>query len=120
MSKGVTMTINYEKCEQYIRLKLGVHLFPYQKLMLKAFCEEQEVRTARGIGRTFVAELLGQYVASTFDQSKLDVTPDVVFPYTCGVRSGIVDEKIWEGMRQTAEANGTLDKFEREYICTTL
>lgn len=45
------MTIDYEDCSRFIKEKLHIDLFPYQEIMLKAFCDDLEVRTGRAIGR---------------------------------------------------------------------
>ncbi len=43
------MEINYFKFSSFIKRKLNIKLFPYQEVILKAFCEGQEVRTTRAI-----------------------------------------------------------------------
>ena len=53
------MTIDYEDCSRFIKEKLHIDLFPYQEIMLKAFCDDLEVRTGRAIGRSFVADAFG-------------------------------------------------------------
>lgn len=52
------MTIDYEDCSRFIKEKLHIDIFPYQEIMLKAFCDDLEVRTGRAIGRSFVADAL--------------------------------------------------------------
>jgi len=63
------MKIDYEDCLAFLEHELRVRLYPYQKEILKAFCEGKEVRTARGIGRSYVADALGKYVASLYDKN---------------------------------------------------
>ena len=54
------MKIDYNECSKFIKRELKIHLFPYQEVMLKAMCDGLEIRTARAIGRSFVADALGK------------------------------------------------------------
>ena len=109
---------DYQKCSWYVRDVLGVRLFPYQEQILKAFCDGLTVRTARGIGRSFVAKCYGKYiahdfytnrkcvrpasadteesfaafVASQYDRNNYFEDPDVIFPYTCALKCGVLNQ----------------------------
>lgn len=107
------MKVNYNECSKFIKRELGIRLYPYQEVMLKAMCEGQEIRTARAIGRTFVADAFGKYVASTVDKNNYDKTPDVAFPYTCALRDGVWDAGQVELMKKECSE----DVFAREMLC---
>lgn len=107
------MKINYNECSKFIKRDLGITLFPYQEVMLKAMCEEQEVRAARAIGRSFVASAIGKYVAHALDKNNNGKEPDVVFPYTCAVKHGVWDEGQAELFRKEAGE----EVFAREMLC---
>lgn len=107
------MKVDYNKCSRYIKRELGINLFPYQEVMLKAMCEGQEIRCARGIGRSFVANAFGKYIASTVDRNNYDKTPDVVFPYTCAIKDGVLNEVLVEIFRH----EWNKDDFAREMLC---
>lgn len=52
------MKYNFDDCLQYVNKRLGITLYPFQEVILKALCDGLEVRTARGIGRSYVADAL--------------------------------------------------------------
>lgn len=76
-------------------------------------CEGQEIRSARSIGRTFVADAFGKYVASVVGKNNYDKMPDVTFPYTCALRDGVLDEGQVELMRKECSQ----EVFAREMLC---
>lgn len=94
------MTIDYEDCSRFIKEKLHIDLFPYQEIMLKAFCDDLEVRTGRAIGRSFVADAFGKYVASLYSVNHWDVEPDICIPVSAAVKVGAVDDKLIDDMKQ--------------------
>ena len=128
-------TYDYERCVWYVEDILNMKLFPYQKLMLKAFCDGLNVRTARGLGRTTVASQLGSYAAFEFckenpglhdigfrfgvDEAKrlekndFTVAPDVIFPYTCGVKYGLLNKGVIESLKSTMSERD----FNRDFLC---
>ena len=55
--------INYDECLSYVRDTLKLPLFPYQEEMLRALCNGEEFLAARGIGRSYVANCFGRYIA---------------------------------------------------------
>ena len=94
------MTIDYEDCSRFIKEKLHIDLFPYQEIMLKAFCDDLEVRTGRAIGRSFVADAFGKYVASLYSVNHWYVEPDICIPVSAAVKVGAVDDKFVDDMKQ--------------------
>lgn len=104
--------ISYIECSTFVKEKLKINLFPYQEDMLRAFCEGKEVRTARCIGRTFVAECFGQYVAHLYDKNDFTKEPDVVFPYMVAEPYHI-PEKFVENMKKMMSE----DDFNRTVLC---
>ena len=67
--------MSYEECLEFVKRKLGVKLYPFQEDMLKAFCEGKEIRTSRGIGKTFVAVCFGKYIAYLYDKNDYNKDP---------------------------------------------
>lgn len=107
------MKLDYFACSAFIKRKLKIRLFPYQETMLKAMCEGLEIRTARSIGRTFVADCLGKYVASLYDKNNYEKEPDVTFPYTCAIEPGVITEQWVESIKKDM----TEEDFKRELLC---
>lgn len=107
------MKYNYRECSKFVRRELKITLFPYQEVMLKAMCEGMEIRTARGIGRSFVADAFGKYVASLVGKNNYNREPDVVFPYTCALGSGVLIEEQIALMGKEC----TPEIFEQEMLC---
>jgi len=107
------MEYNYKDCLRFVEEKLRVSLFPYQKQMLKAFCEGKEVRSARCVVRTYVAKAFGQYVSSLCDKNDYNKTPDIVFPYSDALEYGLIDQHLID----RAKTALSLDDFRREYLC---
>lgn len=62
--------LNYEECLDFVRRKRGITLYEYQRVILKAFCDGEEIFVPRGGGRTTVAKLFGEYVAYVLDKNK--------------------------------------------------
>ena len=104
--------VDYNKCSRFIKRELKIDLFPYQEVMLRAFCDGLEVRTARGIGRSFVADAFGKYVASTVARNDYDKDPDVVLPYFCAVKDGVTSEYDILQLRKVMEP----DCFQKEML----
>lgn len=104
--------INYQDCIKYIQHKLGIKLYDYQKDMLEAMCDGVEFRSARGIGRTFVAECFGKYIAYLYSKNDYNEVPSVVFPYTVAIRTGLIVEPAIEKIKTHSP-----EVFEREYEC---
>ena len=113
IKEGQSVKINYNECSKFIKRELKIHLFPYQEVMLKAMCEGLEIRTARAIGRSFVADAFGKYVASVVSKNNYDKAPDMTFPYTCAISDGVLDEGQVELMRKECSQ----EVFEREMLC---
>lgn len=107
------MKVKYSECSKFIKRELKIDLYPYQEVMLKAMCDGLEIRSARCIGRSFVADAFGKYVASIAGANNYDKNPDVVFPYTCAIRSGVITEEQIALMKQEC----TPEVFEREMMC---
>ena len=109
------MKVDYESCKYYVENVLHLDLFDYQWMMLKAFCEGMEVRTARGLGRTYVAEAFGKYIAHLYGRNNYNATPQVSFGYRCATGNGLYDD---DHIRQAREHMGTSD-FRKEYLCVS-
>lgn len=107
------MQYNYNDCLSFVKHKLRVKLYPYQEKMLRAFCEGKEVRSARCVGRSYVAQAFGQYVASLHDKNDYSKQPDVVFPYTCAMEYGLITPKMIDHQREILSQAA----FNREYLC---
>ncbi len=107
------MKIGYKECSAFIKNNLKITLFPYQEEMLKAFCEGKEVRSARCVGRTFVADAVGQYVAHTLGENNYTAEPDVSFPYHYAVKHNLMTKDMVEHIRSCCDS----DTFKREMLC---
>lgn len=103
--------LKYEDCSKYVKNVLRVKLFDYQEVMLKAFCDGLEVRTARGIGRSEVAKVFGEYIASLVGDNNYDKEPDIIIPYTSAVKSGVLSSEFVEHIKSRMSA----EDFKREY-----
>lgn len=106
------MKVNYEDCSRFVKEKLHIDLFPYQEIMLKAFCDDLEVRTGRAIGRSFVADAFGKYVASLYSTNHWDVEPDISIPVSAAVKAGVVDDKFIDDMKQMCSP----EDFKKEIL----
>ena len=107
------MQYNYKDCLSFIKHKLRVKLYPYQEEMLRAFCEGKEVRSSRCVGRSYVAQAFGQYVASLYDKNDYSKQPDVIFPYHYAVEHGFITQKMIDHERRKLSP----EMFNREYLC---
>lgn len=107
------MKYSYPECSRFIKWKLKITLFPYQEVMLRAMCEGLEIRSARCIGRSFVADAFGKYVASVAGKNNYDKDPDIVFPYTCALESGLLTEEQIALM----ERDWSPEVFQKEMLC---
>lgn len=107
------MKIDYNKCSEFIKYKLHIRLFPYQEIILKALCEEQEVRTSRGIGRNFVTDCIGKYIANLLDKNNYEKALDIIVPYTCAIKSGLLTKEQIESIKNTI----TEDMFKKDFLC---
>lgn len=107
------MKYSYSECSRFIKRELHINLFPYQEVMLRAMCDGLEIRSARCIGRSFVADAFGKYVASIAGKNNYDKVPDIVFPYTCALRSGL----LTEGDIALMEKECSPEVFQKEMLC---
>lgn len=103
----------YDECLEFVKRKLGVKLYPFQEDMLKAFCEGKEIRTSRGIGRSFVAACFGKYIAYLYDKNDYSKEPDMIFPYTVAMPYDIYDNELIT--REKSHMTETV--FSKEYLC---
>lgn len=103
---------SYEECISFLS-SCGIKLFDYQEQMLKAFIENKTVRSARGIGRTFVADCYGKYISSILSKNDYSKEPDVVFPYDVAVKCGLWSEGLIQKLRGTMEPA----QFDKEFLC---
>ena len=104
-------TPSYEDCLKFIEKRKQIHLFDFQKEIIKCFFEGKEVRTARGIGRSMCAKLLGEYITSLFINNCQQTEPEVTIPYQEALRYGVLDEKQIEIAREYLSP----EMFELEY-----
>ncbi len=107
------MKYDYDECLKFINRKFGECLLPYQKDILKAFCDGKKVRTARGIGRSYVANLFSRYVESLYEKNDYSKEPDVVFTYECAETAGLLNQKFIDLQRSKMSP----EDFDREYLC---
>ena len=88
------MRVSYDEAHRFIKDKLGIQLYPHQELILKAFCDGLRVRTGRGVGRTFVADAFGKYIAYLYGQNELPGEVDLVIPTAAAVHVGLMPDVI--------------------------
>ena len=103
--------VSYEDCLSFIKHRLRIKLYDFQKEIIKCFCEGKEVRTARCAGRTMCADAFGKYIAYLYDRNDYSVEPDVVIPYQRLIRNGLLDESHIERNRMILSS----EAFERDY-----
>lgn len=108
------MKVNYNECSKFIKQELNIRLLPYQEVMLKAMCDGLEIRSARGIGRSFVADAFGKYIASNAERNNYDKEPDVIFPCTCAIGS---DYYLTAEQVASIKKECDTETFEREMLC---
>lgn len=105
--------INYYDCIDYIEKKLRIKLASHERSMLKCLCNGEEFISARGIGRSFVAECFGKYIAHLYDRNDYTKAPDAIFPYTVAIGTGMLS-----GYSVAREQSSmSRQQFEREYLC---
>ena len=107
------LTINFNECKQYINEHLRLNLMPHQELILKAWCDGKIVKTARGIGRSFVAEAFAKYIAHKLDKNNDSDVPDIIFTYHCMVGKNQITESDYIKIKEQTDS----DVFEREFLC---
>lgn len=84
--------VNYNDVLKFIEDQ-GIELFPYQKVILLALCEDLEVEVPRATGRSFIVKLLSDYLGNKGVIQALDknsAEPDIIFSYRPAIRAGIV------------------------------
>ena len=104
-------TPSYEDCLKFIEERKHIHLFDFQKEIIKCFFEGKEVRTAHGIGRSMCANLLGEYIASLFANNCYQTEPEVIIPYQKALNCGLLSKEHIE----IAKKYLIPDMFEKEY-----
>lgn len=103
---------DYEDCLRFIE-KAGIQLYDYQKQMLRMMCENKTFISARGCGRTTVAEAFGKYVAHTQDRNDYNIVSEQSFPATLAIRNNLLSNEWVEKLRQTMSP----PQFKKEYLC---
>lgn len=100
-------------CVEFVEKYLNLSLFPFQKEILNAWENGLEVRTARGLGRSSLAEGYGKYVAYKLANNNYEKDADIVFPYHYGVLNKLLDEhNVTKYKEQMSEKS-----FNSEYLC---
>lgn len=104
-------TPSYEDCLKFIEKRKQIQLYDFQKEIIKCFFEGKEVRTARGIGRSMCAKLLGEYITSLFTNNCYQTEPEVIIPYQKALNCGVLSEEHIEFARECLSP----EMFEIEY-----
>jgi len=107
------LNLNYDECKQYITERLHLNLMPHQEILLKAWCDGKTVKTARGIGRSFVANALGKYIAYKFDKDNGESEPDILITYHCMVDENQMKESDYAKIKEQVDE----DIFNRDFLC---
>lgn len=87
------MKVDYNEASQFIKNKLNIQLFPYQEIMLKAFCDGLNVSSGRGVGRSFVADAFGRYIAYLYGKNLAPgEAADIMIPTSAAVHAELMPE----------------------------
>lgn len=105
------MDINYNECCKYIEKTNDITLFPYQKDIIRGWCEDKEVRTCRCAGRSMLARGFGKYITLILENNNYEADPEVIIPYYRLVECGLYSEYAIN----RAKCDLTKDQFEKEY-----
>lgn len=106
------MRIDYEKCLDYIKNRRKIKLYPYQEAMVRLMCDGYTVKCARGIGRSFVAKLIGEYVAFELENNEVK-NPSATFPYYCAIEAGLIDGNYINNIK----AYISEELFNKDFLC---
>ena len=113
----ITSEFDYNDCLNYIENILKIKLFDFQKTILKAWCEDKNVRTTRGCGRSMLAEAFGKYIGSCYSYfyscNDYSTEPDVKITYKDVIPTGLLSEDIIK----KAEKSLPEEIFKRDYLC---
>lgn len=100
------MQVSYDEAYRFIKDKLDIQLYPYQELILKAFCDGLHVCTGRGVGRTFVADAFGKYIAYLYGQNESPGEADLVIPVAAAVHADLIPKAVWKKVAPEQEQEG--------------
>lgn len=107
--------MSYQECLEYLEM-MGIHLFDYQKEMLKAFMAGQKVRSARGVGRSYVldawAECVKRAIKEKYDLNNYDEEPDLVIPYEKAIEANILTQESIDSIKKIM----TEECFKKEFV----
>jgi hypothetical protein len=104
---------NVENCVKFVENYLGWKLFPFQEEILHAWENGLEVRTARCLGRSKLAEAYGKYITYKLEKNNYEKMADVMFSYTCALSSKLLTDKSIKLAKELL----TEKEFNREYLC---
>lgn len=99
-------------CIEFVEHYMGIKLFPFQKEILIAWENGYEVRTARGLGRSKLAEGYGKYITHKLENNNYEKAADLVFPYHYGIAHGLLEKESVDLCKELSEK-----AFIVEYEC---
>lgn len=88
-----------------------IDLAPYQESMIVDMCNGTPFMSARGVGRTFVANLLGAYIASLFSENNYNEDATKKYSIWLAVNANIVPKSFIN----TEKAKLNEQEFRRKY-----
>lgn len=70
--------VPYEDCLRFIENYLNIELFDFQRTLLKALCNGDDIRGGRGCGRSTVVKGYTKYLSRLLDENYCDTKPNVM------------------------------------------
>lgn len=64
--------VPYENCLRFIENYLNIELFDFQRTLLKALCNGEDIRGGRGFGRSTVVKGYTEYLSRLLDKNYTD------------------------------------------------
>lgn len=61
--------VPYENCLRFVENYLNIELFDFQRTLLKALCDGEDIRGGRGCGRSTVVKGYTEYLSRSLDRN---------------------------------------------------
>ena len=91
--------------------KIGIDLAPYQEDMINDMCTGIPFKSARGIGRSFCANLLGLYIANLFDSNDYNEKVTNLYPIWFAVKEKIVPQNYINFLRRRMSEENFVNEY---------
>ena len=107
----MSIKVPYEDCSRFIENYLHIELFGFQRVILKALCNGENIHTGRSCGRSVVVTGYTEFLSRLLDRHNYDTKSKTMMP--CSKKSGYYGKAYIDERPLIVFRNGSWIKVKR-------